>query len=546
MSAVALLVVNARPWPAALRPGSDAVLVAGGRIAALGRAAELEALAARSGGARRLDARGASVTPGFADAHLHFVPWARARRQVDLNGARTRAEALERVAAALAADPGALPLVGRGWDAAGWEAGPHREALDRLAPDRPVLLHSHDFHALWVNTEALRRAGVSRATPDAPDARFVRDACGDPTGVARENAVRAFTALEDGAGPVVTDTLLDEAAAALHAAGITCVHDYQRNEADFARMRALAGRRRLRVLQHFGPEGMETRAASGQSSGAGDAWFRLGGLKLFADGTLGSRTAALLSPWDDVPGTGMELLTREELLVLVARAAELRCTVAIHAIGDRAARHALDAIEASLARLRALPLPPRIEHVQLLDPADHGRFAALGVVASLQPQHCVNETAAARTAWGARCAHSYPWASLLASGAGLAFGSDAPVEPPLPWLGLHAAVARTHPDGTPQGGFFPAERLTLDQAIGAYTAGAAAAAGLTGRLGTLDPGAEGDLVVWDRDLSAAPWAGILAARPVATVLAGEIVYDSTQAASAPGSPGAAAGGRLPA
>lgn len=534
-----LLVVNARPWPAARHPGADAVLLSGGRVAAVGRAADL---AAARPGALRLDARGASVTPGLADAHLHFVPWARGRRQADLNGAATRAEALARVARALESDRGDAPLVGRGWDASGWEAPPHREALDALAPARPVLLHSHDFHALWVNSEALRRAGVSRATPDGPAVILERDRAGEPTGVARENAVRLFAALESAAGPEVTEALLDEAAAALHAAGITCVHDYQRNDEDFARMRALAGRRRLRVLQHFGPEQMEALAASGAAFGAGDAWFRTGSLKLFADGTLGSRTAALLAPWEDAPGTGVDVLSRDELLALVGRAAALRLSVAIHAIGDRAVRHALDAIEASAGILRTLPLPPRIEHVQLLDPADRPRFARLGVVASLQPQHCVNETAAARSAWGARCAHSYPWRSLLATGASLAFGSDAPVEPPSPWLGLHAAVARTAPDGTPEGGFHPTERLSLDEALEAYTAGAAAAAGLAGRLGTLAPGAEGDLVVWDRDLSSGPAEGILSARPAATVLAGEIVHLSPQVAVAPAHPGTRTGG----
>jgi len=534
-----LLVVNARPWPAARFGGADAVLVRDGRIAAVGRAAEL---AAASPGARRLDARGATVTPGLADAHLHFVPWARSLRQADLNGARTRAEALARVSAALAADPGDAPLVGRGWDASGWEAPPHREALDALAPARPVLLHSHDFHALWVNSEALRRAGVSRATADAPSAVFVRDASGEPTGVARENAVRVFAGLEAEAGPAVSAALLDEAAAVLHASGITWVHDYQRNDEDFSRMRQLARRRRLRVLQHFGPEQLPALAAAGRPSGSGDAWFRVGGLKLFADGTLGSRTAALLAPWLDAPGDGMDVLPREELLRLVRWAAELRMTVAIHAIGDRAVRYALDAIEASGAALRAAALPPRIEHVQLLDPADHGRFAKLGVVASLQPQHCVNETDAALSAWGERCAHSYPWKSLLASGAMLAFGSDAPVEPPMPWLGLHAAVARTAPDGAPPDGFYPAERLVLDEALAAYTEGAAAVAGVAGMLGTLAPGAEGDLVVWDRDLCAAPPQGILAARPAATVLAGDIVYLSPQAATATDLPGAPAGG----
>jgi len=544
VSAPPLLIVNARPWPAARYPGADAVLLTNGHVAGVGRA---DALAELSPAARRLDARGATVTPGLTDAHVHFVPWARARRQPDLHGAASREAALDRVRSALAAaEPGDAPLVGRGWDASGWEAQPHREALDALAPNRAVLLHSHDFHSMWVNSVALRLAEVSRATPDTPGGVFERDAEGEPTGIARENAVRAFAALEKQAGPAVTSKLLDEAASALHAAGITSVHDFQRSDEDFARMRALTTRRRLRVLQHFGPEQMAALATARRRSGSGGTWFRVGALKLFADGTLGSRTAALLAPWDDAPGSGMDVVAPDELARLVRWATELRMSVAIHAIGDRAVRNALDAIEGAGAAAREVSLPSRIEHVQLLDPADLGRFAALGVVASLQPQHCVTDLEAARAAWGSRCERSYPWRTLLASGARVAFGSDAPVEPPSPWLGLHAAVTRTRPDGTPKGGFFPEQRLTLDEALAAYTEGAAAAAGLAGKLGTLAPGAEGDVVVWDRDLSSAPAAEILAARPAATVLAGQVVFLSTQAASATDFAVAPAGGTPPA
>src|SRR5262249_3495784 len=196
--------------------------------------------------------------------------------------------------------------------------------LDALAPDRPVLLHRHDFHALWVNSAALRAAGVSRATPDPEGGRFDRDGRGEPTGLVRENAGRAFLPLEDRAAPGVDGALLDAAAAALHAEGVTAVHDYQRNHADWLRMRALAGRRGLRVLQHVGPEQLEDAGRLGLRGGAGDDWFRTGSLKLFADGTLGSRTAALLEPYDDVPGRGMEVLTRAAMSRLLRHAAPAR------------------------------------------------------------------------------------------------------------------------------------------------------------------------------------------------------------------------------
>jgi hypothetical protein len=502
------------------------VFVRNGRISAVGRARDLVGAVP---GAPRLDAGGATVTPGLCDAHLHFVPWAQGRRQPDLVGLATRAGVLERVQAALAADPSGAPLVGRGWDAFGWEAAPDRAALDALGGERPVLLHSHDFHSLWVNSAALRAAGVTRETRDPDGGRFERDGAGEPTGIARESATRAFDALAAQAGPPIDAAILDAGAAALHAAGITTVHDFQRNATDMAHMRRLAGRRRLRVLQHFGLEQLDAIVAAGLASGVGDAWFRIGALKLFADGALGSRTAALLEPYDDGGGLGIVTIPREELVETVTRAARAQCACAVHAIGDRAVRHALDAFEAARA-LGPPALPQRIEHVQLLHPDDLPRFAAIGVHASMQPQHATSDAFAALAAWGARCELSYPWRALADSGVPLAFGSDAPVEPPEPWLGLHAAVTRTRPDGTPAGGFVPAQRIGLDLALQAYTGGAAALAGHAGRLGTLEPGAEADLVIWDRDLHATPEAELWRARPAVTVLGGEIVYDSARAA----------------
>ncbi len=533
-----LLFVNARLWsgvPLAAR----AVLLRGGRVVQLGEERELRAAAPD---ARVLDAEGATLTPGLTDAHVHLVPWARSRRQPDLYGAASREAALARVREALASlPPGDTPLVGRGWDESGWEQAPDRASLDAIAPMRPVLLHRHDFHALWVNTAALVAAGVTRARPDPEGGRYEREASGELTGIVREHAVRAFQSLEDRAGPGVDDTLLDEAAAALHAEGVTTVHDFQRNEPDAQHLRALAARHRLRVLQHVGPEQVRDAAAQARRGGEGDAWFRWGSLKLFADGTLGSRTAALLAPYDDFAGTGMALLSQAELAAETARAAAAGFSVAIHAIGDAAVRHALDAIEAQRQSLAELPLPPRIEHAQLVDPADLARFARLGVAASMQPQHFTTDAPVARRAWGSRCRNAYPWKSLLEAGVALAFGSDAPVEPPLARLGLASATARLTADGRP---LEPGQAISLDAALTAYTSGAARlAAGGLGR-GVLEPGEVADLVVWDRDLHATDPEALAAAGPRWTVLAGEIVYDSGQArahaTSASADPGARA------
>jgi len=523
----ARLFVNVHPWSGAPL-AHDALLVREGRIAAVGTAA---ALRAQAPDAHVVDGAGGTLTPGLTDAHLHVTPWARARRQPDLHGCTTRRSALDRIAAALVEDPTSdAPLVGRGWDESDWEAGPDRAALDAIAPARVVILHRHDFHALWVNSAALAAAGVTRDTPDPEGGRFERDDAGEPTGLVREHAVAAFAALEDRAAPTLDDALLDEAASALHAAGVTTVHDYQRNHDDWRRMHALAARRRLRVLQMIGPEQLRDRAALGLAAGAGDAWFRTGSLKLFADGTLGSRTAAMLAPYDDAPTRGMALLSPRELHETVGEAARAGFSVTIHAIGDAAVRHSLDAIEAHHASLAHLPLPPRIEHVQLLDPADRARFATLGVVASMQPQHAVSDAVVARRAWGARCVNAYPWRALRAAGVTLAFGSDAPVEPPRAALGLAAAVARIGTDDAP---FVPEQTLTLDEALIAYTSGAATTAGGLLGPGTLDVGAPADLVLWDRDLHAASRESLAEARPRLTTLAGEIVYESPGGARDP-------------
>src|SRR5262245_16662540 len=481
-----LLIVNGRPWSGRLLDG-DAVLVHDGRIVAVGPLPQLRDERAVQ---NVIDAHGGTITPGLVDAHIHFVPWARARRQPDLHGCASRAAVLDRVRAALA-EPSQAPLIGRGWDDTGWEAAPVAAALDALAPDRPVLLHRHDFHALWVNSAALRAAGVSRDTPDPEGGKLERGPGGEPTGLVREHAVRAFAALEERAAPAVDDALLDERAAALHAEGITALHDFQRTQADWERTRALAARRRLRVLQHVGPEQVADAQRLGLRGGEGDAWFRTGALKLFADGTLGSRTAAMLEPWDDTPGRGMTLLTTGQMAELIRDAAAAGFSVAIHAIGDAAVRNALDAIEWRRAELARVSLPPRIEHVQLLHPADLGRFAALGVAVSMQPQHAVTDAPVAKRAWGTRCTLAYPWRALLGTGIRIAFGSDAPVEPPYARLGLAAAVGRVGADGHV---FEPAQCVTPDEALQAYTSSACAlAAGGLG-IGRLEPGAPADLV----------------------------------------------------
>jgi predicted amidohydrolase YtcJ len=528
-----LLIVNARPWSdGRALAGADTLAVDGNRIAAVGRRAEIEA---RTGGAAQvIDARGATLTPGLWDAHLHLLPWARARFEIDLTGSPSRAEACARIRRHLNEHPGSGPVLGRGWDAGEWSEQPARGALDALEAHRPLLLHSHDFHTLWVNSAALARAGIGRGTPDPPGGRIERDPGGEPTGVLRENAVKALAALEDEATRAAGDAgmLLADAARALHAFGVTAVHDFERGAAAFGEMERFArgAGPRVRVLQCVGPEDLERVAGLGLASGAGDDHFRVGPLKLFADGTLGSRTAALLAPYDGTEEMGLDVLPPDELSAWVARGLAQSLAVAVHAIGDRACRHALDAFERAASRSRPV-LPNRIEHAQLVAPPDLPRFAALGVAASMQPLHCTADAPLAARWWGSRRDQAYPWRTLLESGARLAFGSDAPVESPSLAEGLGAACTRQRADGTPPGGFVPAQRVGLDEALRAYTEGAARLAGAWPRIGSLREGSLADLVVWDRDLARTPAEQLREARPSCTVWDGAVVHGPQAVAS---------------
>lgn len=517
-----LVITGARLWsPEGGRPGADALGVRGGRIAAVGAGRDLLALAGPA--TRRIDAGGATVTPGICDAHIHLLGWAHALSELDLRGARSADEVLNRVRSHLAGHPGDGPVVGHGWNDDGWPAPPGR-MLDGVTGDRPVLLHAHDHHSLWVNGAALRAAGVERATADPDGGRIEHDAAGRPTGLLRENAVRLLAAVEKGASRAPAAAALARAARRLHALGITAVQDFENAEA-FRALRAMtrgAGPR-VRVLMHLTHPGLDAALATGLESGIGDDWFRVGHVKLFADGTLGSRTADLLAPYDGTDDPGMALIPADALERLVAGAFAGGLSVAIHAIGDRACRASLDAFERAGGGA-AVPLPPRIEHVQLLDPADRPRFARLGVAASVQPVHCLTDIDQAERWWGSRRDRAYPWRTLLDAGALVAFGSDAPIEPPDVGPALAAAVARTRADGTPAGGWTPHERIGLDAALAAFTAAPARLAGAWPRLGTLAVGARADVVLWDRDLHAADPAGLRDAAAQVTILDGEVVY----------------------
>lgn len=514
------IIRNARPWSdGSPLSGADTIVVAGGRIEAVGREREGAGTAAR--GDETLDARGATVTPGLTDAHLHLCAWARSLGEIALEGSASAAEVAERVAAHARGGEGVV--VGRGWEPHRWPDAPHRALLDRALGSRPVLLHSKDFHAMWVSSAALAAAGITRATLDPPGGVIERDAAGEPTGVLREHAVRTMAPLERGAA--LERGALEAAVRRLHASGITTVHDFEGAEASRAlEALALAPGPRVRVLMHLAHADLDSALARGLASGTGDDFFRVGAVKLFADGTLGSRTAAMIEPYAEGGGRGMDLIEPAELADLARRALEGGIAVAVHAIGDRAVRSTLDAFEAAGPALARPALPSRIEHLQLVAEPDFTRLARLGIAASMQPRHAISDMELADRAWGGRCERAYAWRRMLDHGVRLAFGSDAPVEAPDAAEGMRGAVTRRRADGTPPSGWIPAQRLSLDEALSCYTSQPAVLAGSHPRLGTLRPGARADLVVWNGDLHALDPMALAGARPVLTMLDGEVVH----------------------
>jgi len=512
-----------------LHPTASAMVIDQGRILTLGDENHCLEFA---GDCQRDDLGGSIVTPGLTDAHIHLEQYALSLQKIDCE-VPSQEECLYRVTQrAKETQPGQWVL-GHGWNQNLWPEGFGTSTdLDAVAPDNPVYLTAKSLHAGWANSAALQAAGINHNTPDPADGQIQRDLQGLPTGILFEGAMRLIS--EAVPQPSVSElaTALKQAQKNLWQMGITGAHDFDRRDC-FAALQLLhaTGDLKLRILKSLPIDDLEHAVALGLRSGFGDDWLQIGSLKAFADGALGPQTAAMLAPYENDPeNKGMLLIDGEEIFERGQLAVANGLSLAIHAIGDLANHEMLNAFEqlrafeAQLSPTNQRPLQHRIEHVQLIHPEDAPRLAQLGVIASMQPIHATSDMLMADENWGKRAADSYAWRTQLQHGARLVFGSDAPVESPNPFWGLHAAVTRQRADGSPgPKGWYPEQRLNIDEAMLAYTQGPAYAAGMEDRLGKLAPGHFADLLVLNNDPFTCNPDTLREIRPLAVMVGGEWV-----------------------
>jgi predicted amidohydrolase YtcJ len=516
------------------QPVARALAFREGRITAVGTEGRVRAMAGSN--CELINLQGRAVVPGLTDAHVHIVFQGLAAQEVQLGGSRDRSEAVARVADHSRQLPEGAWLRGSGWNQADWEGQwPSRADLDAVCPDRPVILARKDGHSLWVNSRALALAGIDAATADPVGGQIQRDPEGEPTGILLENAMELVRAVVPSPTPSERYAALVAAQREALSYGLTSLHvppglkpeDGREILHDLQRLRA-SGDLQLRYLAHMSAADLEAAISLGLQSGFGDDWLRIGGLKLFADGTLGSESADMLRHYEGRRHSGIATIAPDALNAIVARANAAGIAVVVHAIGDAAGRKVLDAIEKG-RRIRpsggTLALPNRIEHAQVLHQRDIPRFAELGVLASMQPIHATSDMHVADELWGDRCAYAYAWRSLLESGATLAFGSDAPVETINPWLGVHAAVTRQTPNGYPREGWYPQQRLSVEEALHAYCVGPALASGEADRKGRLRVGMLADLAVLTGDLFRSAPEELHAITAAMTIVGGNIVFE---------------------
>ncbi|MCF8061852.1 MAG: amidohydrolase [Deltaproteobacteria bacterium] len=520
------------------RPLARAVAVGNGRILAVGDNTDIASLSGPD--TETLDLGGRLVLPGFMDSHFHYYDWSMGRKQLNLADATSFQDCLERVAEAARGLPEGAWVLGQGWNESDWEDErmPTRHDLDHAAPNHPVALWRCDLHLATVNSLALERAGIDENTIDPPDGVIARDAAGRPSGILRELAPNLVKAVIHEAGdPGVYEAMLD-GIPALHTFGLTGLFDVRL-------MGGVEGPPAFRTWQRIREEGkldlrcwvslpgerLEEAVALGLRSGLGDDRLRIGHLKYFMDGGMGARTAWMVDPYLD-GGVGMPLCAPDALREWIVKADRAGLAVMVHAIGERANREIVSVFEA-VDRARVLKetgpttgpaVPHRVEHIQMIRPEDLARMARLNIVGCVQPHNLILDIHMVERSVGERGRWTYAYRSMLDAGIPLIMSSDAPVCNPRPLVGIHAAVTRRRRNGSPEGGWYPEERITVEEAVRAYTLSAAEANGVAQGLGSVSPGKRADLVVLDRDIFAVDPMEIAETNVDMTVFDGRVVF----------------------
>jgi len=542
-----LILINARVYTVnEAQPLAQAVAIRKHRFVAVGSDAEILRLAGTD--TTVLDLNGKLILPGICDAHIHFYEWSLSLQEVQLAGTRSKAEMMDRIAERAAqpveGEPAEAWIIGRGWNESRWGETDFPTAADidaTIGFDRPALFWRADMHGAVASTAALRLAGISAETPNPDGGVIDRDEAGNPTGVLRELAI----ALVADCIPRPSETELEDALIngirTLHSLGITAIHDQRMKDQDDGPRMLAAYRRlrersmlKLRVNCNIAAHDLPHLAGLGLRSGFGDDYLRLGHVKLFTDGSLGTRTAWMLEPFerlepDEVENIGVNVTPPTQMAREFRQATELGFPISVHAIGDRANRTVLDIFEELADAGLEPPLPHRIEHVQIIDPIDLPRLAELGITASVQPIHATDDIDTANRFMGARAAHMYNFRSLLDLGTLSVYGSDAPVADVNPYVGMQAAITRQRPERMDQPAWYPDECISIEQAIHGYTKAGPEAAGWQSVIGSIEPGKRADLIVLDRDLLAVAANGISADEIASTqvemtIFDGEIVY----------------------
>ena len=519
-----LVLLNGKIWTVnPTHPSAEAVACRGGRITAVGTTAVIRRLAGPT--TKVVDLRGKRVLPGFNDAHLHFYQGGQDLANVQLRSARSQAEFRDRIAAFAAKLPPGRWITGGEWDHENWKpaALPTRQLIDAVSGDHPVLVSRLDGHMALANSLALQLAGITRATPDPPGGTIVRDAAGEPTGVLKD---AAMSPVDRVIPPASEQESLEALRAALRYAarnGVTSIQDMSASPTIYGLYEKLAGRGEL-TLRIYGARPLATWR---QVAASGDDRLKMGLLKGFADGSLGSTTALFFAPYLDSPDTtGLaadEMIPESKMRDNLLGADKAGLQIAVHAIGDKANHLILNMYEeAAQDRDRRF----RIEHAQHLAPADIPRFGRLHVIASMQPYHAIDDGRWAEKRIGPeRAKGTYAFRSLLDTGATLAFGSDWPVAPAEPLMGIYAAATRRTLDGRHPGGWVPEQKISVAEAIRAYTMGSATASFDEKVKGSIEPGKLADMVVLSDDILAIDPVKIEKTRVMLTICDGKIVYD---------------------